>query len=110
MKNYRGIRDWSKKLVTVDIFKEDGTFLETKPLRHIERHSPDGFEWGYGGSGPADLALSILADLYDMETANEYYQEFKFQFIASLKRNEWEISEREIADWLEKVRASSINA
>ena len=23
-------------------------------------HSPTGFEWGYGGSGPADLALNIL--------------------------------------------------
>jgi len=23
-------------------------------------HSPDGFEWGYSGSGPADLALNIL--------------------------------------------------
>lgn len=23
-------------------------------------HSPDGFEWGYGGSGPNDLALAIL--------------------------------------------------
>jgi hypothetical protein len=23
-------------------------------------HSPCGFEWGYGGSGPADLALNIL--------------------------------------------------
>lgn len=27
---------------------------------HTQHHSPDGFEIGYGGSGPADLALSIL--------------------------------------------------
>lgn len=32
------------------------------PLRHVVVHSPDGFEWGYGGSGPADLALAILCD------------------------------------------------
>src|ERR1700730_15231398 len=25
-------------------------------------HSPTGFEWGSGGSGPAQLALAILAD------------------------------------------------
>ena len=25
----------------------------------VVHHSPDGFEWGYGGSGPADLALNI---------------------------------------------------
>lgn len=29
-------------------------------LPHLEYHSPTGFAWGYGGSGPADLALSIL--------------------------------------------------
>ena len=26
----------------------------------IARHSPDGFGWGDGGSGPAQLALAIL--------------------------------------------------
>ena len=26
----------------------------------VIQHSPDGFEWGYEGSGPADLALNIL--------------------------------------------------
>ncbi len=34
------------------------------PLQHVIRHSPTGLEWGYGGSGPADLALSILADYF----------------------------------------------
>lgn len=29
-------------------------------LPHIVRHSPTGFEWGYCGSGPADLARSLL--------------------------------------------------
>jgi len=32
------------------------------PLRHVIRHSPTGLEWGYGGSGPADLARSLLID------------------------------------------------
>ena len=27
---------------------------------HITRHSPDGIEFGYGGSGPAELAARIL--------------------------------------------------
>jgi hypothetical protein len=26
----------------------------------VTYHSPSGFAWGYGGSGPADLALTIL--------------------------------------------------
>src|SRR5262245_1194599 len=28
----------------------------------LRSHSPTGFEWGYGGSGPAQLALALLAD------------------------------------------------
>lgn len=35
-------------------------------LRHVELHSPTGFECGYGGSGPADLAASILADFFSV--------------------------------------------
>ena len=43
----------------------------------IVRHSPDGFEWGYGGSGPSDLALNILILFTDQCTADRLYQEFK---------------------------------
>ena len=32
------------------------------PLPHLVYHSPSGLSWGYHGSGPADTALSILAD------------------------------------------------
>jgi len=35
------------------------------PFRtEIRNHSPTGFNWGYSGSGPAQLALAILADFY----------------------------------------------
>ena len=56
-------------------------------LPHIERHSPDGFEYGYGGSGPAALALSILHNFYGQEIANAVYQQFKWDFIAPLERS-----------------------
>ena len=39
---------------------EDGCYLG--PLPHVARHSPTGFSWGYNGSGPADLAVSLLVD------------------------------------------------
>jgi hypothetical protein len=38
-------------------------------LPHVLWHSPTGFECGYSGSGPADLALSIMADYWGVETA-----------------------------------------
>jgi hypothetical protein len=47
----------------VCIVNDMGT-LRSYPLPHIVYHSPTGFECGYPGSGPADLALSILADFY----------------------------------------------
>lgn len=37
----------------------DGKPLD--PRFDLMRHSPDGFEYGYGGSGPAQLALALLA-------------------------------------------------
>lgn len=32
----------------------------------VVSHSPSGFEWGYGGSGPHDLALNILECALDL--------------------------------------------
>jgi hypothetical protein len=52
---------------------------------HIElrNHSPTGFNWGYGGSGPAQLALALLMDATgDPELALRHYQDFKFEFVA----------------------------
>lgn len=69
-------------------------------LQHIVYHSPTGFEWGYGGSGPADLARSILADAFDRTVADKYYQEFKWAFIARLPFEGGEIKRSEIVHWL----------
>lgn len=38
---------------------EDGRAACNVP-QIVVQHSPTGFEWGYGGSGPADLALNVL--------------------------------------------------
>lgn len=50
-------------------------------LRH-KQHSPDGFEFGYGGSGPSQLALALLMDATRTEFALEHYQDFKRDYIA----------------------------
>lgn len=51
-------------------------------LSHVVRHSPDGFNWGYGGSGPSDLALSIAYDCLSKEDAERYYMHVKARFVA----------------------------
>lgn len=42
--------------------RHDGKALVNIAQR-VVHYSPEGFEWGFGGGGPADLALNIL-DLY----------------------------------------------
>ena len=45
-------------------FSKDGPGGPYHPLHKrldLANHSPTGFSWGYGGSGPAQLALAILA-------------------------------------------------
>jgi hypothetical protein len=43
----------------VKLWREHGRPMCNIPTP-IKHHSPDGIEWGYGGSGPADLALNLL--------------------------------------------------
>jgi len=47
--------------VVVEGDGEKGKWL--RPLPHALRHSPDGFAWGYGGSGPSELARCLLIDV-----------------------------------------------
>ncbi len=53
-------------------------------LEHVVRHSPTGVEWGYTGSGPADLALSVLARVAGLDAADRHYQRFKAEVVAGL--------------------------
>ena len=80
----------------------------TQSLKHIVRHSPTGMEWGYGGSGPSDTALSILVDHFGGWLAGEpfqkaaaAYQDFKFKFIAPAPHEGFEITTEQIDAWLE---------
>lgn len=57
------------------------------PRYDLRRHSPNGFAWGYHGSGPAQLALALLADVVGGVQALELYQTFKSRVIANLDQN-----------------------
>src|SRR5262249_20719564 len=77
------------------------------PPRHdLRNHSPDGFNWGYAGSGPAQLALALLADaLGDDEKAQRHYQDFKFKVIGRLADDKWELSEEDIRQTVAELEA-----
>lgn len=82
--------------------------IDPEPSLKVVNHSPDGFNWGYGGSGPAQLALAILMDHYrqflpansGIELAVQHHQSFKFAFIATLPDEGGKITSQEIEDWL----------
>lgn len=68
-----------------EIFMErlpGGNGIRTNVYQKEVKHSPTGLEFGYGGSGPADMALNILLMFTDRDTAHNLYQEFKWEFIA----------------------------
>src|SRR5215472_17163011 len=76
----------------------------------LDNHSPTGFEWGYGGSGPAQLALAILADaLQDDKRAVRLHQQFKFKVIASLPRDAmWKLTRQQVLDHVAQIEAQEM--
>jgi hypothetical protein len=68
----------------------DGVELKPYKSQRIINHSPDGFNWGYGGSGPAQLALAILLEVSKEDALNRY-QSFKGKVIARLPQADFEI-------------------
>lgn len=94
MKTYRGRRTDRGCRVTVN-----GRRLRLR--LDLRNHSPTGFEWGYGGSGPSQLALALLADAIGDEASLEHYQRFKRTTVSSLPTGCWELTDTDIRRWIE---------
>jgi hypothetical protein len=71
----------------------------------VWNHSPDGFEFGYGGSGPAQLALAILlaAGLSD-DRAARLHQKFKWEFIARLPQGDGFVLDVDVNGWSARTK------
>lgn len=74
-----------------------------KLRRDLRDHACD-LAWGYGGSGPSQLALAMLCDaLKDDERALRLYQQFKWAYIALLPKDcPWQLTLNQIKDWVAK--------
>ncbi|WP_250126307.1 DUF6166 domain-containing protein [Chroococcidiopsis sp. CCMEE 29] len=94
---------------------EIGTTALTNVPRACIHHSPDGHEWGYLGSGCADLALDILNwflppnkengvvecfEGYSSSTAWNLHQEFKRDFISQVPHEGGSIKAEVIRQWI----------
>ena len=90
------IKNWNEDIVCSR--DEDG--VHTNVPRRIIDHSPDWFEWGYGGSGPADFALNILSIFVGQDVAWRYHQDFKWAFVAPLLQKGGTIKLEDIRKWI----------
>ncbi len=86
------------------VLRRDERGVWTNCPHVVIHHSPTGFEFGYGGSGPADLALNVVEVLLNrlghdgprmkcfdgecFEEAFVLHQAFKWKFIAGAHRDE----------------------
>jgi hypothetical protein len=98
------------------VLKRDRGYACTNIPRLVTHHSPDGYEWGYGGSGPADLALNIAemilirigysgprqkmwrGECY--EIADIIHQELKWEFIAAAPYDGGTIHIAQVERWV----------
>lgn len=108
-KAYIGVRPESYPQEDVRVYVFHGE--SRRALTHWPYHSPDGFEWGYGGSGPSDLALAILADALGEEPTREaidagsplrsrlLHWAFKDEVIARLPHRGWRLDAPQIEQW-----------
>lgn len=85
-----------------------------RQLRHVVLHSPTGLEWGYTGSGPGDLALSLLADALDLDDEAALkgeprlaHEPFKRQIVSQLGHHGWTLGRDEVLQWLKSWRGGS---
>ena len=102
--------------------RPNGRLACNLPQTH-KHHSPSGFEFGYNGSGPADLALNVLASIVPVgsdglrpvecwdgtkvsATAMILHQEFKATFIARMFGDSDSVPLAKIREWVETKRKS----
>lgn len=90
---YKGVRTPSGCLVTCD-------GVELPARRELRNHSPTGFDWGFNGGGPMQLALAMLCDFFqDDQKSMEHYQEFARDIIAPIGQQTWSIKSESMVDW-----------
>jgi hypothetical protein len=95
---------------TVTVERDKGSRRRyLNPRFDLYRHSPDGFAWGYDGSGPAQLALALLADVFGgagAVRALQMHQLYKSAVIANLPiKKTWTLTEEEILVTVRQLEA-----
>ncbi len=94
----------------VVVIKSDHIAAPLDPHDDLVNHSSNGFEWGYSGSGPSQLAFAIMFEYGKSKFPKEidaykfaitYYMKFRDDYIASVQEPSFEISFDQIERWVD---------
>lgn len=97
-----------------EVFVKEGFFQKKKPLDirlDLLNWSPSGFNWGFSGSGPTQLAFAILLDLMgDKEKAISLCSDFMSKVISKLKMGKrWKLRGDEITKAIMEIETEIKN-
>ena len=74
------------------------------PRTDVVDYRTSGFNWGYHGFGPSQLALAILVELIGVEKAKVYHQAFKDEVISRLPQDKpWVLTEAKVWEALRRM-------
>ena len=82
------LEDWDNER---QYYLNDARLSLEESLR-VRDHSPAGFNHGYQGSGPSQLALAVCLKLYPRQVAEVVYHFFKDDYIAGIPKEKEDVS------------------
>lgn len=92
------------QVVVIDESNPGGGYL-LNPRYDLRNHSPSGFEYGFSGSGPAQLSLALLADALGDDRAQANYQSFKMKVIGRLTGDKFVMTDEDIKQKVAELEA-----
>jgi len=102
--------NWESRKVFIHFGGLDWIELSPSMSQMVYNHSPDGFNWSYAGSGPAQLALALLLLLAKTDEekgeAVYFHQQLKREVIMVLPQGNFQI-ELDIKLWLANAKQMS---
>lgn len=75
----------------------------------VSNHSPMGFQWGYEGSGPRQLALAMCVELVGPVRALDVYMGVEDRLLVGLRKDRWTIDGFAVMEAIEEAAAESAN-
>jgi hypothetical protein len=102
-KVYIGVR--LDRRVEVTVIEDSGQRAHALcPRLDLVNHSSRGFEYGYGGSGPSQLALALCADaLGDDVRAKKIHQAYKWAHVVHFEGERWRLTADEVRQACERL-------